>query len=77
MKNSLEWLADRIFKNWKTTLIGLSLIILPLVFVFLGKATLSEAGSFIFVGFISTLLRDKKSTYSENTEKPPGRRWFD
>lgn len=54
-------MIDRIFKNWKTTLIGAMIIVGALVFVYLDKATLTEAGTFIGVGMTLFFLKDVKS----------------
>ena len=54
----MNLLIERIFKNWKTTLLGLAMIVACFVLVFLEKATLSEASMFIVGGFTMLFLRD-------------------
>lgn len=43
-------MIDRIFKSWKTTLLGAIIILGALLFVYLDKASLTEAGAFMGVG---------------------------
>lgn len=51
-------MVERIFKNWKTTLLGSLIIISALGFVYLEKATLTEAGAFMGVGLGLFFLKD-------------------
>ena len=51
-------MIERIFKNWKTSLIGLSIIVSAIVCVFLDKATLTEAGAFMGVASSLFFLKD-------------------
>lgn len=43
-------MIDRIFKNWKTTTIGLAIIGVSIALVFIGRAALTEALAFITGG---------------------------
>lgn len=71
-------MIDRIFKNWKTSIVGVILIIVPLVMVFAKVATLTEVGAFIVLGLGAFFSKDpqKKQTivvyldkdYKENRE---------
>jgi hypothetical protein len=54
-------MIDRIFKNWKTTLLGLGLIIAGLVFVWYEKASLTELTAFIGSGVVLMLVKDPKN----------------
>ena len=54
-------MINRIFKNWKTTVIGFIIIIGALVFVFLDKATLTEAGAFMGIGLGLFFMKDGKT----------------
>ena len=54
-------MIDRIFKNWKTTLLGLGLIIAGLVFVWYEKASLTELTAFIGSGVVLMLIKDPKN----------------
>ena len=54
-------MIDRIFKNWKTTLIGLGLIIAGLIFVWYEKASLTELTAFIGSGVVLMLVKDPKN----------------
>jgi len=53
-------MIDRIFKNWKTTALGVLLVIGSLILVGINKATLTEAGAFIVAGVGSIFAKDKK-----------------
>ena len=53
-------MIDRVFKNWKTTAIGAVIVIGALATVFVGKATLTEAGVFIGVGISLFFIKDGK-----------------
>lgn len=64
-------LIERIFKNWKTTLLGLAMIVACFVLVFLEKATLSEASMFIVGGFTMLFLRDSADS-AKPTKKYDG-----
>ncbi len=61
-------MIDRILKDWKTTIIGLVVLAVCFVFVFIGKATLTEVGGFICGGFYVLFSKDsilkKKGTMS-------------
>lgn len=56
---------NRVFKNWKTSLAGLIILIGSLVVVGLGKATLLEAGGFIVAAGGFFLAKDPKSGQQE------------
>lgn len=49
---------ERILKNWKTTVIGMAILMLCFVLVFVGKATLTEVGGFICGGFYVLFSKD-------------------
>lgn len=51
-------MIDRIFKNWKTTLLGLGLIVAGLFFVWFEKASLTELTAFIGSGVVLMLVKD-------------------
>jgi hypothetical protein len=38
---------NRVFVNWKTSSLGMGLMLISLVLVWLGKASLSDCGTFI------------------------------
>ena len=63
MKNITTDLYDRVFKSWKSSLFGCSIILASLVFVWFGKASLIEAGTFITGGVV---LFFKKDTEKKN-----------
>lgn len=52
-------LAERIFRNWKTSVIGLTILIGSLAMVYFEKASLGEAGVFLGIGFGLFFLKDK------------------
>jgi hypothetical protein len=56
----MKELVERIFKNWKSTLIGALIIIGALAAVYAGKATLTEAGAFIVGGITLFFIKDKQ-----------------
>jgi len=53
-------MIDRIFKNWKTTTLGLSILVACFVLVFLEKTTLSDVSLFLGGGFLMLFVKDKK-----------------
>ena len=53
-------MIDRIFKNWKTTTLGISILITCFVLVFLEKTTLSDVSLFLGGGFMMLFIKDKK-----------------
>ena len=53
-------MIDRIFKNWKTTLLGVGLIIAGVLLVWFEKATLTEMGAFFAVGLYALFVKDPK-----------------
>lgn len=52
-------MIDRIFKNWKTSIIGAVLIASSMTLVFLEKATLTEVGAFLVVATGLFFTKDK------------------
>lgn len=68
----MNLLIERIFKNWKTTLLGLAMIIACFVLVFLEKASLTEASVFMVGGFTMLFLRDSADTPTKNNRKYDG-----
>ena len=55
-------MIDRLFRNPKTTIIGLAVLIVSFAFVWFGKSTLSEVGIFIMGGFSMLFLKDIDKT---------------
>jgi hypothetical protein len=53
-------LIERLFRNPKTTLLGLILISLCFVLVFFEKATLTEVSAFLMGAFALLFLKDPK-----------------
>jgi hypothetical protein len=51
-------MIDRIFKNYKTTLLGLFLIFTCFILVWFEKATLTEVSVFVTGGFALLFLKD-------------------
>lgn len=51
-------MIERLFRNPKTTIIGLIVLVVSFLFVWFGKATLSEVGIFIMGGFSMLFLKD-------------------
>lgn len=52
---------DRIFNNWKTSVLGIILMCASFAFVFWEKATLTEAGAFLGVAFALFFTKDPKA----------------
>lgn len=53
-------MIDRLFRNPKTTIVGLLVMVVSFVFVWFGKASLTEVGVFITGGFAMLFLKDPK-----------------
>lgn len=51
-------MINRIFKNWKSTLLGLGVLGLTFLFVWFEKATLTEVSLFITGGFALLFMKD-------------------
>jgi hypothetical protein len=52
-------IKERIFSNWKTTTLGVSVLIVGFVLVWFEKATLSELTGFVAGGLLLLISRDK------------------
>jgi hypothetical protein len=63
-------LIERIFKNPKTTLLGLIIIGLCFVLVFYEKATLTELSAFMMGAFALMFLKDPKEDGKDAGGKP-------
>jgi hypothetical protein len=60
-------MIDRLFKNYKTTILGIIVLAVSFVFVWFGKSTLTEVSLFITSGFALLFMRDpEKKTKNEN-----------
>jgi hypothetical protein len=55
-------MLERIFRNWKTTVIGLTILVVSLVFVWFERATLTEVSVFLMGGFAFLFSNDPKPT---------------
>jgi hypothetical protein len=51
-------MIDRLFRNPKTTIIGLIVLVVSFLFVWFGKATLTEVSAFIMGGFALLFFKD-------------------
>lgn len=51
-------MVDRIFKSWKTTVVGLALFLSGMLLVAFDKASLTEAGAFFGVAFALFFSKD-------------------
>ena len=51
-------MKERVFKNWRTSLLGAILIIGALAAVFFGRATLTEAALVLPVAFTLIFIKD-------------------
>ncbi len=63
-------MIDRLFRNWKTTVIGSVVLITCFAFVWFGAATLSELGVFLAGGFTMLFLKDPKDDGKATGGKP-------
>lgn len=57
---------DRLFRNPKTTIIGLLVMVVSFVFVWFGKATLSDVSILLAGGFTALFLKDPKDDGGKN-----------
>ena len=53
-------MIDRILKNRKTTIIGIITLLVSFLFVWFGKATLTEVSGFLTGGFAMLFMKDPK-----------------
>jgi len=53
-------IKERIFSNWKTTTLGIAVLIAGLVLVYLEKSTLPELAAFFSGAFILLISKDGK-----------------
>jgi hypothetical protein len=51
---------ERVFTNWRTSVLGVLLMCASFAFVFWEKATLTEAGAFLGVAFTLFFVKDPK-----------------
>ena len=51
-------MTERIFKNWKTSIIGVIILGIAGLAVFTDRATLAEASAFMIAGFGLFFLKD-------------------
>ena len=51
-------MIDRILKNWKTTSVGIGIVLSTLILVYLEKTTLSDAGAFLSIGLVLLFSKD-------------------
>ena len=62
MKRVTEFLKIRVLTNWKTTLMGLFLLLAVLALVWTSKATLVEAMPLVMIGLGFMGLKDPQNT---------------
>lgn len=55
-------MIERLFRNPKTTIIGLLVLVVSFLFVWFEKATLTEVGLFMTSGFVMLFLKDPDKT---------------
>ncbi len=61
-------MIDRMFNSWKTTIIGVIILIGSMALVFLDKASLTEASGFIIAGFGLFFANDNLLGNKKNNE---------
>ena len=59
-------MIDRVFKSWKTTTLGIGIIVASLVLVYLNRAELTEALAFITGGVGLIFAKDGKDKESNS-----------
>jgi hypothetical protein len=70
-------MIDRLFRNPKTTIIGLAVLVVSFAFVWFGKSTLTEVGIFIMGGFrIVIFQRPRQNRWRQKLRRRPQRRTF-
>ena len=62
-------MIDRILKNWKTTVLGLAILITCFILVFMEKSTLTEVSVFICGGFFVLFRKRNGSSVYKNSSK--------
>ena len=61
LKNyDMSRIKERIFANWKTTTLGVAVLIAGLVLVYLEKATLPELAAFVSGALVLLISKDGK-----------------
>ena len=61
LKNyKMSEIKERIFANWKTTLLGVAVLIAGLVLVYLEKASLAELTAFVSGALVLLISKDGK-----------------
>jgi hypothetical protein len=58
-------MIDRIFKNWKSTALGLGVMAVGFILVWFEKATLTEFTAFIGGGLLLLFSKDGKNNASQ------------
>jgi hypothetical protein len=56
----MKEIKERIFSNWKTSALGVGVLIAGFVLVYLEKATMDELSAFITGAFILLISKDGK-----------------
>lgn len=51
-------MKERVFKSWRTSILGIGLIIAALAAVFVGRATLTEAALVLPISFTLIFIKD-------------------
>jgi hypothetical protein len=59
IREKMKEIKERIFSNWKTTTLGIAVLICGFVLVWFEKATLSELTGFVAGGLLLLISRDK------------------
>jgi hypothetical protein len=67
MNKTTKGLNDRMIKNWKSSLLGLLLLIVACIALLIGKATLTEVGLFLPSALI--LIYTKDTIFKINTDE--------
>lgn len=65
-------IIERLFVNWKSTLLGLSILFVCFLFVFLEKASLTEVSTFTLGGFYLLFLKDENGETTNRRKKAKG-----
>ena len=65
-------IIERLFVNWKSTLLGLSILFVCFLLVFLDKASLTEVSTFTLGGFYLLFLKDENGKTTNRRKKAKG-----
>jgi hypothetical protein len=69
-------MIERLFRNPKTTIIGLAVMVVSFAFVWFGKSTLTEVSAFIMGGLHCYFSKTPTKRWRQKLKRRPQRRTF-